>query len=72
MIAAAVIGGTSFAGGIGKIPGAILGAVVMQSLTSGMVLLNIDTPLQDMVLGVVLAAAVALDTVLRRRAKATA
>ena len=40
VIAAAVIGGTSFAGGIGTIPGAILGAVVMQSLQSGMVLLT--------------------------------
>ena len=71
VIAAAVIGGTSFAGGIGKITGAVLGAVVMQSLTSGMVLLNIDTPLQDMVLGAVLVSAVALDTILRRRAKAS-
>ena len=40
VIAAAVIGGTSFAGGIGTIPGAVLGAVVMQSLRSGMVLLE--------------------------------
>ena len=40
VIAAAVIGGTSFAGGIGTIPGAVLGAVVMQSLRSGMVLLQ--------------------------------
>ena len=40
VIAAAVIGGTSFAGGIGTIPGAVLGAVVMQSLRSGMVLLR--------------------------------
>ena len=40
VIAAAVIGGTSFSGGIGTIPGAVLGAVVMQSLRSGMVLLG--------------------------------
>ena len=40
VISAAVIGGTSFAGGIGTIPGAILGAVVMQSLRSGMLLLT--------------------------------
>ena len=40
VIAAAVIGGTSFSGGIGTIPGAVLGAVVMQSLRSGMVLLQ--------------------------------
>ena len=58
VIAAAVIGGTSFAGGIGTIPGAVLGAVVMQSLRSGMVLLQIDSPTQDIVVGVVLVAAV--------------
>ena len=49
VISAAVIGGTSFAGGIGTIPGAVLGAVVMQSLRSGMVLLKIDSPSQDIV-----------------------
>ena len=68
VIAAAVIGGTSFAGGIGTIPGAILGAVVMQSLRSGMVLLRVDSPIQDIVVGTVLVAAVGLDTVFRRRA----
>ena len=62
MIAAAVIGGTSFAGGIGTIPGAVLGAVVMQSLRSGMVLLNIDSPTQDIVVGIVLVAAVGFDS----------
>lgn len=67
VIAAAVIGGTSFAGGIGTIPGAVLGALVMQSLQSGMILLKVDSPVQDMVVGVVLVAAVALDTILRRR-----
>jgi len=68
VIAAAVIGGTSFAGGIGTIPGAILGAVVMQSLRSGMLLLNVDSPTQDIVVGVVLVAAVGFDSYLRRRA----
>ncbi len=69
VIAAAVIGGTSFAGGIGTIPGAVLGAVVMQSLQSGMVLINVDTPIQDVVVGVVLVTAVGLDTIARRRAR---
>lgn len=68
VIAASVIGGTSFAGGIGTIPGAVLGAFVMQSLQSGMILLKVDSPVQDMVVGVVLVAAVGLDTILRRRA----
>ena len=68
VISAAVIGGTSFAGGIGTIPGAILGAVVMQSLRSGMLLLNVDSPTQDIVVGMVLVAAVGFDAYLRRRA----
>ena len=65
VIAAAVIGGTSFSGG--TIPGAVLGAVVMQSLRSGMSLLNIDSPSQDIVVGVVLVTAVAIDALIRQR-----
>ena len=68
VIAAAVIGGTSFSGGIGTIVGALLGALVMQSLVSGMVLMGIEAPLQDIVVGIVLVLAVALDTIVRRRA----
>ena len=62
VIAASVIGGTSFAGGVGTIPGAVLGAVIMQSLRSGMVLLKVDSPAQDVVVGLVLIAAVGLDS----------
>lgn len=69
VIAAAVIGGTSFAGGIGTIYGAILGAIVMQSLQTGMVLIGFDAAIQQMVVGSVLVIAVWLDTVYRRRAK---
>ncbi len=65
VIAAAVIGGTSFSGGIGTIQGAVLGAIIMQSLRSGMVLLRIDSPSQDIVVGVVLVTAVAIDSALR-------
>jgi D-xylose transport system permease protein len=68
VIAAAVVGGASLSGGIGTIPGAILGALVMQSLQSGMVLVGLDAPVQDVVLGVVLVIAVAIDTIYRRRA----
>jgi len=67
VIAAAVIGGTSLSGGTGTIAGAMLGAVLMQSLQSGMVLLGVDTPLQNIVVGVVLVLAVWLDTIYRRR-----
>ena len=67
VIAAAVIGGTSLAGGIGTIPGAMLGALVAQSLQSGMVLIGVDAPVQDIVVGIVLVFAVALDSLYRRR-----
>jgi D-xylose transport system permease protein len=69
VIAAAVIGGTSLAGGVGTIYGAILGAFVMQSLKSGMVLIGFDTAVQQIVVGTVLVVAVYLDNVYRRRAK---
>ncbi|SIP97934.1 D-xylose transport system permease protein [Rhizobium sp. RU35A] len=68
-IAAAVIGGTSLAGGVGTIAGAVLGALVMQSLNSGMVLLGMDAPLQSIVIGMVLVLAVWLDTIYRARAR---
>jgi D-xylose transport system permease protein len=68
VIAAAVIGGTSLAGGVGTIPGAVLGALVMQSLISGMVLMGVDAPLQDIVVGIVLVVAVALDSFYQRKA----
>ncbi|MFK8083089.1 MAG: sugar ABC transporter permease [Granulosicoccus sp.] len=67
VIAAAVIGGTSLSGGIGTIAGAIIGALVMQSLQSGMVLLGVDAPFQNVVVGVVLVFAVWLDGLYRRR-----
>ncbi len=70
VIAAAVIGGTSLAGGIGTIPGAMLGALVMQSLQSGMALVGVETAAQDIAVGVVLVVAVAFDTVYRKRASA--
>jgi D-xylose transport system permease protein len=66
VIAAAVIGGTSFAGGIGTIAGGVLGAVVMQSLSSGMVLMGVPTALQDIVVAGVLVTAVGIDSYLRR------
>lgn len=67
VIAAAVIGGTSLAGGIGTIAGAMLGAVLMQSLQTGMILMGLDTPLQNIVVGLALTLAVWIDTVYRRR-----
>ncbi|MBT6267538.1 MAG: sugar ABC transporter permease [Tateyamaria sp.] len=69
VIAAAVIGGTSLAGGVGTIYGAILGAVVMQSLQTGMVLIGFDAAIQQIVVGSVLVLAVYLDNLYRRTAK---
>lgn len=69
VIAAAVIGGTSLAGGVGTIYGAILGALVMQSLQSGMVLIGFDTSIQQIVVGSVLVFAVYLDNLYRKNAK---
>jgi D-xylose transport system permease protein len=67
VIAAAVVGGTSFAGGIGTIPGAVLGAFVMQSLAYGLSFSGVNSPGQNVVAGIVLVVAVGLDTVNRRR-----
>jgi D-xylose transport system permease protein len=67
VIAACVIGGTSFAGGIGTIPGAVLGAVVMAALAYGLSFIGLVGPIQDVVAGIVLVTAVGFDTVSRRR-----
>ena len=67
VIAAAVIGGTAFAGGIGTIHGAILGALIMQSLQSGMAMVGVDAPFQNIVVGLVLVIAVLIDTFYRKR-----
>jgi D-xylose transport system permease protein len=69
VIAAAVIGGTSLAGGIGTIYGAILGALVMQSLQTGMVLIGFDSAIQQIVVGSVLVLAVYLDNLYRNKSK---
>ncbi|MEL7098339.1 MAG: sugar ABC transporter permease [Pseudomonadota bacterium] len=67
VIAAAVIGGTALSGGLGTIHGAILGALIMQSLQSGMAMVGVDAPFQNIVVGVVLVAAVLIDIIYRRR-----
>lgn len=67
VIAAAVIGGTALAGGIGTIHGALLGALIMQALASGMAMVGVDSPLQNIVVGVVLVIAVWIDIQYRKR-----
>jgi len=68
VIAAAVIGGTALSGGAGTIYGAVIGALIMQSLQSGMASVGVDAPLQNNVVGFVLVFAVWVDIVYRRRA----
>ena len=69
VIAATVIGGTSLAGGVGTIYGAMMGALMMQSIISGMSLLNLPAAFQNIVVGVVLVLAVYLDQLYSRRVK---
>ncbi|WP_396652361.1 ABC transporter permease subunit [Microbacterium caowuchunii] len=65
-IAAAVIGGASLFGGRGSAFAALLGIIVIQSISSGLTLLNLDAAVQFMVTGVVLVLAVILDSLSRR------
>jgi D-xylose transport system permease protein len=60
-IAAAVIGGTSLAGGQGSVPGAVVGALIIQSLAQGLVLLDVSSATQQIVIGLVLIAAAWMD-----------
>jgi len=68
-IAAAYVGGVSSAGGVGKVTGSIIGALVMTSLTSGMNLMGVDISSQYIVRGAVLALAVVFDVATRTRGK---
>ncbi|MDT0442225.1 sugar ABC transporter permease [Streptomyces johnsoniae] len=65
-IAAAVIGGTSLFGGRGSAFAALLGILVIQSISSGLTLLDLDSSFRFIVTGLVLALAVALDSAARR------
>jgi putative multiple sugar transport system permease protein len=68
-IAAAYVGGVSAAGGVGKVTGSIIGALVMMSLTNGMNLMGIDISYQYIVRAGVLAVAVIFDVATRNRGK---
>ena len=71
VIAAAVIGGTALSGGLGTIYGAILGALIMQALQSGMAMVGVDAPFQNIVVGSVLVLAVLTDILYRKRTGGT-
>jgi putative multiple sugar transport system permease protein len=68
-IAAAFVGGASAAGGVGRVVGSLIGALVMTSLTSGMNLMGIDISYQYIVRALVLAAAVIFDVATRNQGK---
>lgn len=68
-IAATYVGGVSAAGGVGKVVGSIVGAIVMMSLTNGMNLMGIDISYQYIVRAAVLAAAVIFDVATRNSSK---
>ena len=65
-IAAAVIGGTSLFGGRGSAYSAVLGIIVIQSIASGLTLLNLSSSLRFMITGAVLAIAVIVDSLARQ------
>ena len=67
VIAAAVIGGASLSGGVGTVAGAILGALIMQSLQNGMLLMGITSAIQQMASAAVLLLAVWFDVVYQKR-----
>jgi len=60
-IAAAVIGGTSMTGGVGRVAGAILGALIMATIDNGMSMMNLEAFWQYIVKGIILVAAVWFD-----------
>jgi inositol transport system permease protein len=68
-IAAAVIGGTSLTGGIGRITGTVIGTVILGVMTSGFTFLRIDAYYQEIVKGIIIVAAVIADQYRQRRRK---
>jgi ribose transport system permease protein len=69
VITAVILGGASLTGGVGKIPGALLGALFMGVIANIMIIARISGLWQDIILGLILIAAVWLDLVLLRRTK---
>ena len=65
-IAATVIGGTSLFGGEGSLVGALIGALIMGVLRNGLNLLDVSSFVQQLVIGIVIIAAVLIDTALMR------
>ena len=71
VIAGVVIGGVSLFGGSGSIPGAVIGLLIMQVVTNGLVVIKVDPYYQTVAIGLIMIVAVAID-VFRRKAKVSA
>jgi inositol transport system permease protein len=69
-IAAAVIGGTSLSGGVGRLTGTVIGTIILGVLTSGFTFLNVDAHYQEIIKGAVIIAAVVADQYRQRRRRA--
>lgn len=66
-IAAAVIGGTSLAGGVGRITGTVIGALILGMMASGFTFLGVDAYIQDIIKGVIIVVAVIVDQYRNKR-----
>lgn len=68
-IAAAVIGGTSLAGGVGRITGTVIGTIILGVMTSGFTFLRVDAYYQEIVKGMIIVAAVVVDVYRQKKRK---
>ncbi|MDQ7915491.1 ABC transporter permease [Pseudomonas sp. 102515] len=66
-IAAAVIGGTSLAGGVGRITGTVIGALILGTMASGFTFLGVDAYVQDIIKGLIIVVAVVIDQYRNKR-----
>jgi ribose/xylose/arabinose/galactoside ABC-type transport system permease subunit len=67
VIASVVIGGTSLFGGVGTIFGTVVGTVLIGVLLNGLVLMNVSTYVQQIIIGIIIVLAVAFDTFAKSR-----
>lgn len=72
VIAAAIIGGTAVSGGTGTVPGALIGALIVAVINSGLIFFSIDSNWTNFVTGAVIVVAVGSDALVRRRRAARA
>ncbi|MEP7454400.1 ABC transporter permease [Phyllobacterium sp. SB3] len=68
-IAAAVIGGTSLTGGIGRITGTVIGAIILGVMISGFTFLRVDAYYQEIIKGIIIVAAVVIDVYRQKKRK---